>query len=340
MKILVTGSEGYIGAVLCPVLRDRKFQVFGMDTGYYADQRLYHYPGDDQQSIRKDIRHIRVEDLVGFDAVVHLAELSNDPLGQLKPDITTEINHLGTVSLAQKCKQARVRRFVYTSSCSVYGVGDGCCTEQSSVNPQTEYARCKVLCERDVAALSDDDFSPVFLRNATAYGFSPRMRFDIVANNLAGLAWTQKHIAMVSDGSPWRPMVHVMDICEAVYASVSAHRSLVHNQIYNVGHSEENYRIRQIAELLSDAFPGCHVSSGPSGGDNRTYQVDFGKISRELDFSCHRRLTRWVGYLADFCDRIQLTRENFETPAYTRLKRIKQLLQQEMLDDHLYWNTS
>ena len=230
MKVFVTGTDGYIGVRLASHLMQRGHQVIGLDTGFYREGWLYNdgikaLP----QCITKDIRRIEREDLDGADAAVHLAELSNDPLGQLDPEITYRINHQSSVRLANLCKSLGIPRFVYTSSCSVYGIGSGeIKTEASEPQPQTAYAKCKTLVERDVSAIADDNFSPTFLRNATAYGASPRMRFDLVLNNLAGLAWTTKQIRMVSDGTPWRPLVHVADICEAVACVLEAPRDVVH----------------------------------------------------------------------------------------------------------------
>ena len=277
MKVLVTGVEGYIGALLAPILMMRGHEVVGLDCGYYRDGWLYSDSGQFPQfprMINKDLRNVSDSDLEGIDAVVHLAELSNDPLGQNNPDNTFKINHLGSVDLARIAKKMGVSRFVYTSSCSVYGVGKGdFLSEDSELNPQTAYANCKVLVERDVGELADDAFSPTFLRNATAYGTSPRMRFDIVLNNLAGLAKTIKKIAMVSDGTPWRPLVHVLDICKAIYCALEAPKESVHGEIFNVGHNGDNYQVREIAEIVGAEFPGCEVTMGPGGGDNRSYRV-------------------------------------------------------------------
>ncbi|MEL7245867.1 MAG: SDR family oxidoreductase, partial [Cyanobacteria bacterium J06573_2] len=217
MKILVTGTEGYLGCLLAPLLIEKGHEVVGVDTGYYKVGWLYNGTQTTAKTLNKDIRHISLEDLQGVEAIVHMAELSNDPTGQLSPTITYDINHVGSVRLAKLAKQAGVRRFVYMSSCSVYGVAtEGDVTEKSPVNPQTAYAECKTMVERDVQPLASDDFSPTFMRNATAFGASPRMRFDIVLNNLAGLAWTTKEIKMTSDGTPWRPLVHALDISKAI----------------------------------------------------------------------------------------------------------------------------
>lgn len=340
MKVLVTGTDGYIGIMLGPVLLQRGHEVVGLDTGFYRSGWLYN-PGLVRfpTYLNKDLRRVTAEDLVGFDALVHLAELSNDPLGQLNPDITYKINHLGSVHLARLCREVGITRFVYASSCSVYGVGsDDYKTEESEVNPQTAYAKCKVLVERDVSALADEDFSPTFLRNATAYGPSPRMRFDIVLNNLAGLAWTTKQIKMISDGTPWRPLVHVLDICQAIVCALEAPREVIHNQVFNVGDTEENYRVREIAEIVSGIFPGCELTIGSSGGDNRSYRVSFDKINRQLPgFKCQRNAVIGAHQLLEMFERIDMSQDVFEFRAYTRLKQLEYLLRTRQLDENFFW---
>ena len=341
MKVLVTGTDGYIGTMLGPTLLKRDHQVVGLDTGFYRDSWLYNsgitgFP----QMINKDLRHITTEDLEGFDAVVHLAELSNDPLGQLNPEITYKINHLGSVELAKKCKQVGITRFVYASSCSVYGVGgeEGFKTEESETNPQTAYAKCKVLVERDVSALADDDFSPTFFRNATAYGPSPRMRFDIVLNNLAGLAWTTGQIKMTSDGTPWRPLVHILDISQAVACALEAPREAIHNQIFNVGDTEENYQVREIAQIVADTFPGCELSFGSSDGDNRSYRVSFDKINSQLPgFKCQRNVTIGAQQLREVFEKIDMSDEIFKHRGYTRLKQLEHLIRTCQIDQDFFW---
>jgi nucleoside-diphosphate-sugar epimerase len=341
MRIFVTGVEGYIGALLAPMLEARGHDVVGTDTGYYRDGWLYSdkslktFP----RFVNKDLRRIVADDLKGFDAIVHLAELSNDPLGQNKPEITYQINHLGSLNLARNAKSAGVPRFVYTSSCSVYGVGSGdFLTEEAPVNPQTAYAHCKVNVERDVGALADDRFSPVFLRNATAYGASPRMRFDIVLNNLSGWAKTTGVIAMTSDGTPWRPLVHVLDICKAIVCSVEAPRDAVHNQIFNVGHDADNYRVREIAEITGGAFPGCKVTFGAPSPDNRSYRVSFAKISSRLPgFKCDWTAEKGARQLKEIYDRIGMDKAMFEFRPFTRLKQLKYLIETNQLDDEFYW---
>lgn len=343
MKILVTGTDGYIGSQLTSVLIARGFDVTGLDTGYYRDGWLY---SENRQTfprcINKDIRKITDEDLKGFDAVVHLAELSNDPLGQHNPELTYQINHQGTVELAQKCIRAGVSRFIYTSSCSVYGAGDGggYKTEESEPNPQTAYAKCKVLVERDLSLLAGDDLSPTFLRNATAYGPSPRMRFDIVLNNLSGFAWTVKEIKMTSDGTPWRPLVHVLDIAHAIVCVLEAPRQVVHNEVFNVGATRENYQVREIAQIVADTFPGCKLSLGKSDGDNRSYRVNFDKIHERLPgFECRRDARIGAQELLQLFQRIDMSVDTFDFRAFTRLKQLQHLLRTGQIDDEFYWSS-
>lgn len=343
MRVFVTGVEGYIGALLAPLLVGRGHDVVGLDTGFYRDGWLYSDRGlrSYPRLLNKDTREITDQDLKGFDAVVHLAELSNDPLGQIRPDVTRQINHLASVGLASKAKAAGVKRFLWNSSCSVYGVGKGeFLDEDAPVNPQTAYAECKVLVERDVSQLADVSFSPVFFRCATAYGPSPRMRFDVVLNNLAGLAWTTKRIAMVSDGTPWRPLVHVLDICKAIACALEAPRESVHNQIFNVGDDRENYQIREIAQIVAAEFPGCEVTTGPPGGDNRSYRVSFDKINHQLPgFRCEHNAQEGARQLRDLFERIEMGRETFEFRAFTRLKQLQYLLRTKQIDDAFNWRT-
>ena len=341
MNILITGADGYIGAVLGPYLMEHGHSVTGLDTGFYREGWLYNPQQPKSPAcIHKDLRTITEQDLAGFDAVVHLAELSNDPLAQHNPELTYSINHLGTVALANKCAKARVTRFVYTSSCSVYGAGAGeYKDEQSETNPQTAYAKCKTLVEHDVSVIAGDDFSPTFLRNATAYGASPRMRFDLVLNNLAGLAWTTKEIKMTSDGTPWRPLVHVRDIAHAIACTLQASRDLVHNEIFNVGSSAENYRVRDIAQIVADTFPGCQLTFGSSDGDNRSYRVCFDKIhSRLPGFECRYEAAMGADELLKLFRAIDMTAEVFNFRPYTRLKQLQYLIKSGQIDEQFYWN--
>ena len=343
MRVFVTGVNGYIGAVLAPYLLERGLALVGLDTGYYLDGWLY---SDNKRlaatphTLNKDLRAISASDLEGCDAVVHMAELSNDPLGQNNPEVTHQINYRGSVALAQEAARAGARRFVYTSSCSVYGAGSGeFLDENARVNPQTTYAECKVLVERDLLAMAGSGFTPVFLRNATAFGPSPRMRFDIVINDLCALAWTTRRIAMTSDGSPWRPVVHVEDICEAIYRSLIAPEDAVRGRIFNVGQTSENYRVRELAQIVAEEFPGCTVSVGSSAGDNRSYRVNFDRIHRELPgFRCRHAARDGARQLRELFERIQMQPETYQFRAFTRLKQLKYLQATHQIDGEFYWH--
>ncbi len=342
MNILVTGTEGYIGARLAPLLAATGHSVTGLDTGFYRDGTLYLDPIGlpvAPPTIYKDLRTVTPRDFEGFDAVVHLAELSNDPLGQNRPEITYKINHEGSVRIAKAAREAGVRRFVYASSCSVYGVGSGeFLDETSPTNPQTAYAKCKVMVERDLQTLADADFCVTFLRNATAYGPSPRMRFDIVLNDLCALAWTKKKIAMVSDGSPWRPIVHIEDICESIRCTLEAPTDAVNGEIFNVGSTPENYRVREIAAIVAEAFPGCEVTAGPPSADNRSYRVSFDKIATRLPgFKARWTARQGAEELRRLFERIEFAPETYEFRAFTRLKQLKYLQRTGQIDDDLFW---
>lgn len=342
MRILVTGTDGYLGCLLAPKLIQDGHEVLGVDTGYYRAGWLFNGSAALPRTLSKDIRDLDADDLAGMDAVVHMAELSNDPAGDLAPDITYEINHRGSVHLAELARGAGVKRFVYMSSCSVYGVvdGDATVTEESSVNPQTAYAKCKTLVERDLSAMAADDFSPTYLRNATAYGASPRMRFDIVLNNLCGLAWTTGEIRMTSDGSPWRPIVHGLDIAKAIRCVLEADRERVHNQILNVGDTAHNYRVREIAETVGGVFTGCRLQFGESGADNRSYRVGFEKIRTVLPgFSCDWDARKGAEQLFALFKRIDMGPEQFNARPHTRLKQLEHLIQTKQIDDRFYWTT-
>ena len=339
MRILLTGINGYLGSLLAPELLRRGHQVVGLDTGYYRERALYPERGVLPLTLVKDLRRIEVEELEGTDAVVHMAELSNDPAGQLAPNITYEINHKGSVRLAELARKTGVRRFVYMSSCSVYGVSGGdFVTEESPVNPQTAYGVCKTLVERDLQLLANKEFAPTYLRNATAYGASPRMRFDIVLNNLAGLAWTTKEIKMTSDGTPWRPIVHGLDIAQAIIAVLEAPIETIANEVFNVGDTEHNYRVREIAEIVGEVFPGCSVSFGPPSPDNRSYRVSFEKIQKHLPaFKCRWDARRGAEQLLNLFRRIDMTEEVFKFRTFTRLKQLEYLIRTHQIDDDFFW---
>ena len=343
MRLLVTGVEGYIGCLLAPFLQAHGHEVVGLDTGYYRDGWLFSdralVPGF-PRTLNRDIREIQPGDLDGVDAVVHMAELSNDPLGENNPELTYGINHRASVRLAELARDAGVQRFVYTSSCSVYGVADDAepMTERSPTSPQTAYAKCKTLVEHDVAALASPAFSPTFLRNATAYGASPRMRFDIVLNNLCGIAATAGRIVMTSDGTPWRPLVHVLDICQAIACTLEAPRDAIHAEVFNVGHDADNYQVREIAEIVAGAYPGCELSFGPAGGDNRSYRVSFAKIHDQLPgFRCEWNARKGARQLHDVFERIRMDSDVFNARPFTRLKQIKYLTLSGQVDEALFW---
>ena len=340
MKILVTGTEGYLGSLLPPILMQRGHEVIGVDTGFYKVGWLYNGSEVTAKTLNKDIRHINLEDIQGVEAIVHMAELSNDPAGQLSPTITYDINHKASVRLASLGKASGVRRFVYMSSCSVYGVAtESDVTEESPVNPQTAYAECKTLVERDLKLMADDSFSPTFMRNATAFGASPRMRFDIVLNNLAGLAWTTKQIKMTSDGTPWRPLVHALDICKAIVCTLEAPRDIVHNQIFNVGETQYNYQVKEIAEIVAEIFVGCQLTFGDNGADNRSYRVSFEKINKVLPgFKCEWDAVRGAQQLFDLFTSIDMSESTFLFRGFTRLKQLEYLLRTQQIDKNFFWS--
>jgi nucleoside-diphosphate-sugar epimerase len=340
MRVLVTGVDGYIGTILGSRLLEKGFDVIGLDCGFYRDGWLYNDMQSRPLTLTHDVRRLKREDLEGFDAVVHLAELSNDPLGDLSEHVTYDINHLGSAALARKCKEAGVARFVYTSSCSVYGAADdgGERSEESASNPQTAYARCKVLVESEVGALASARFSPVFLRNATAFGASPRMRFDIVLNNLAGFAWTTKEIRLMSDGTPWRPLVHVEDICQAIILALEAPREAIHNQIFNVGDDDQNYQIRDIATIVGRVFEDCALKFGEPSGDNRSYRTSFAKIQRHLPaFHCQWSAEDGARQLRSIFERIDMNENAFLSRGFTRVKQLAHLLATRQIDAQYYW---
>ena len=337
MKILVTGTDGYLGCLLAPTLTDEGHEVIGLDTGFYKNGWLYNGVPSTPFTLDKDMRDLTPADLDGVDAVVAMAELSNDPTGDLVGPITFDINHKGSAHVAKVAKEAGVSRFVYMSSCSVYGVADGWVDESSPIDPQTAYAECKALTEADLHELADDTFHPVSLRNATAFGASPRQRFDIVLNNLCGLAWVEKDIAMTSDGTPWRPMVHALDIAKAIRTVLAADVEQVHDQVFNVGSNDNNYTVREIAETVAQEFSGCSLSFGDPSQDNRSYRVNFDRIHDELGFSCDWDLAAGARQLHEVFRFINLDAETFYGRGHTRLKQIQHLLDTGQVDPTLFW---
>jgi nucleoside-diphosphate-sugar epimerase len=339
MKVLVTGNEGYLGALLTPVLLEQGHEVTGLDTGYYNSGCLYDANGRCPKTLAKDIRHLTVDDLRGHDAVVHMAELSNDPLGEFDPSVTYEINHRGTMHLARAAKAAGVERFIYMSSCSVYGVAtNGEVTEKTKANPQTAYAICKTLCERDLKQLADRSFVPCYFRNATAFGASPRQRFDVLLNNLCGLAWTTREIRMISDGTPWRPLIHGLDIAQAVSCALRAPAEAIYNEILNVGSNDQNYQVKEVAEKVAKVFPDCRLTFGSQGTDNRSYRVNFDKIRKHLpEFQCEWDAEKGVKQFYQLFRQIDFTLETFEYRAFTRLKQLQYLIHTGQIDKNFFW---
>jgi nucleoside-diphosphate-sugar epimerase len=342
MRVLVTGHHGYIGAVLVRMLAKTSHQLVGLDSDFFAQNR---FVGDvaDIPSLLKDLRDVEPRDLAGFDAVLHLAALSNDPLGDLNPRLTYEINHLATMHLATLAKQAGVKRFLFSSSCSMYGAaGSAMLTEDAAFHPVTPYAESKVFVEQELGALASTHFSPVFLRNTTAYGVSPFMRFDVVLNNLVAWAVTTDSIKIQSDGTPWRPLVHVEDICRAFMAVLMAPQEAIHNEAFNVGITDENYQVRDLAEIVREIVPGCKVEYASGGGpDPRSYRVDFSKIKNQLPgFAPQWNVRRGAQELYDACRQANLKLEDFDGPRFKRITHIRKLLAAGQLDSHLRWTSA
>jgi len=340
MRVLVTGHKGYIGTILVPMLIGEGHDVVGLDSDLYENCTFGDNHFQNIPEIKKDIRDIDSSDTADFEAIIHLAGLSNDPLGDLNPQMTYEINFEASVKLAKLAKECGVSRFLFSSSCSTYGAaGDDMLTEGAKFNPVTPYGRSKVLVEQEVSKLADFDFCPTFLRNATAYGVSPRLRFDLVLNNLVAWAFTTGKVYLKSDGTPWRPIVHIEDISQAFISILHAPIELVHNQAFNVGINSENYQVRELAEIVKDMIPNCTVTFADNAGpDKRNYRVECSKLKNTLpEFDPKWDARKGVQQLHSANQKFGLRVEDFEGPRYRRVDHIKELIKSGRLDSTLRW---
>ncbi len=341
-KVLLTGHRGYIGSVMGPILQSRGYEVVGLDTVYYGEECALVPDQATIPTIGKDIRDVTLDDLLGCEAVVHLAALSNDPLGSLRDEWTYDINFHASVRLARLAKESGVRRFLFSSSCSMHGATSAAKVDEATpVDPLTPYGASKIRAENEIATLADDTFSPTFLRNGTVYGVSPKLRVDIVLNNLVGWATTTGKVLLYTDGTPWRPLIHIVDVCEAFIAALEAPQEVVHNEVFHVGSNRENYQISDLAEIVRDLVPGCEIEYAKDHeADRRTYIADFSKIERALpEFRPKWTAEAGARELYQAYQRSEMTFDQFTSSRYTRLKRIDELLRAGGLDDTLRWRT-
>jgi nucleoside-diphosphate-sugar epimerase len=337
--ILVTGNAGYIGIVMTRFLQEHSYEVTGLDSMYYEGCELYPPELRPSKQIVKDLRDVSERDLKGITAIIHLAALSNDPLGELNPSLTNEINNLASVKLAKMAKKLRIERFIFSSSCSLYGIAsnDKPLTEEGALNPITAYAKAKVESEKEISKLEADGFHPTFMRNATVYGVSPSLRLDLVVNNLVAWAYLTGRISIMGTGIPWRPIIHVEDLCRAFLSVLESPVGRIHNQVYNVGMNRENYQIKDIAKQVEAIVPGTHTEIlNKVGPDERTYRVDFSKIQKSLpEFKPEWDLKKGIEELYDAYRKFGLTTKDFESPKYFRVRWIKYLTDNRKIDNQL-----
>ena len=340
-KIIVTGHSGFIGSLMVPLLIQKGYEVVGIDTNFFGKDCEFYTPVKGFTEIIKDTRDIEETDLEGAYAICHLAALSNDPMGDLDEQLTFDINHLASVKLAKLAKKVGVEKYIYSSSCSLYGIADGDTdlTEDAEFNPVTAYAKSKVYSERDILPLANEDFSVTFMRNSTAYGISPKLRIDLVVNNLVGWAVTTGQIKIMSDGSPWRPLVHAEDISRAFIAVIEAPKENVNKQCYNVGQTEENFQIRDIAKMVGEVVPNCKVIiTGEHGSDSRSYRVNFDKIANELpNFKPKWTLKKGIEEVYEAYKKYGMDDDKFNGKYFIRLKELQYLMENKKIDNKLIW---
>ena len=340
-KIIVTGHTGYIGSLLAPLLLKKGYEVVGIDTNYFNEDCQFYQPEKGFKEIIRDTRQLKEQDLEGAYAICHLAALSNDPMGDLNPQLTYDINHLASVEIARKAKKAGVEKFIYSSSCSLYGIADGdlALDETAKFNPVTAYAKSKVNSEIDIVPLANDNFCVTFLRNSTAYGVSPKLRLDLVVNNLVGWAVTTGQIKIMSDGSPWRPLVHAEDIARAFIAVIEAPKETVNRKSYNVGQNAENFQVRDIANLVGEVIPGCNVIiTGEHGSDSRSYRVNFDLIANELtNFKPQWTLKKGIEEIYQAYKKLGMDQDKFNNRYFIRLKQLQYLMSTDKIDGNLFW---
>lgn len=339
-KIIVTGYNGFIGTLLVKLLAEKGYEVIGIDTNYFDEDCAFYPYKSDIEEIKKDIRDISKEDLKDIYAICHLAALSNDPTGELNPNLTYDINYRASLRLAKLAKKMGLEKFIYSSSCSLYGIaGEESLTEDSELNPITTYAKSKVLTEKNILPLGDRDFCVTVLRNSTAYGISPKLRIDLVVNNLVGWAYTTGQIKILSDGTPWRPLIHAEDIARAFLAVIETAKDVVNKEAFNVGINSENYQIKDIAAMVKELLPDCEIDiTGEDGSDSRTYIVNFDKIERMLpNFKPQWNLKGGIEQICDFYRKYGMSSNKFNGRYFIRLKQLHYLMENKLIDSNLYW---